>query len=257
MTEIIRDISKWRDIRKNKIQNNTSIGLVMTMGNLHQGHVSLLQKSISENNISILTIFINPTQFDNESDLDNYPKTELEDINIATKLGINYILIFNKKDLYPDDYKYQIHTFSPISEIMEGKMRPNHFNGMLSIVLKMHCLIMPNKSYFGEKDYQQYHLIKEMIEAYLLPTEIIKCPIIRNNNNLALSSRNNRLNKKELILAEKFPEILSNFNINDEQVKQELVNHNFKVDYIKTYNNRRFGAVYLNKIRLIDNVLCK
>ena len=257
MTKIIRDISQWRDIRQNQIKTNQSIGLVMTMGNLHQGHASLLKKSLCENNISILTIFINPTQFDNKSDLNNYPNTESDDINIATKLGINYILIFNKKDLYPDDYKYQINTTSYISEIMEGKMRPDHFNGMLSIVLKMHCLTLPNKSYFGEKDYQQYQLVKEMIKAFLLPIEIIKCPIIRNKNNLALSSRNNRLNKQELILAEKFPEILSNFNINDEQVKQELVNHNFKVDYIKTYNNRRFGAVYLNKIRLIDNILCQ
>jgi len=253
-TKIIRDINTWRDIRKNQISSDKSIGLVMTMGNLHQGHASLMEKSISENDVSILTIFVNPTQFNNKSDLDNYPKTEEDDINLAEKLGIDFILIFNKKDLYPDDYKYQIKNTSPIGQIMEGKMRPGHFDGMLSIVLKMHCLILPNKSYFGEKDYQQYKLIKEMVNAYLLNTEIIGCPIIRNKNNLALSSRNNRLNKKDLKLAGKFPEILSDFNLNNDQVKQELIKHNFKVDYIYNYDDRRFGAVYLNDVRLIDNL---
>ena len=252
-TKIIRDINTWRDIRKNKISTDKSIGLIMTMGNLHQGHASLIKKSINENDVSILTIFVNPTQFDNKNDLDNYPKTEEEDINLAEKLGIDFILIFNKKDLYPDDYKYQIKNLSHIGQIMEGKMRLGHFDGMLSIVLKMHCLVLPNKSYFGEKDYQQYKLIKEMLNAYLLNTEVIGCPIIRNKNNLALSSRNNRLSQKDLKLAEKFPEILSNFNLNEEQVKQELINHNFKVDYIEKYDNRRFGAVFLGDIRLIDN----
>ena len=253
-TKIIRDINTWRDIRKNQINSDKSIGLIMTMGNLHQGHASLMEKSISENDVSILTIFVNPTQFNNKTDLDNYPKTEEDDINLAEKLGIDFILIFNKKDLYPDDYKYQIKNTSPIGQIMEGEMRPGHFDGMLSIVLKMHCLTLPHKSYFGEKDYQQYKLIKEMLNAYLLNTEVIGCPIIRNKNNLALSSRNNRLNQKDLKLAEKFPEILSNFNLNNDQVKQELIKHNFKVDYVYNYDNRRFGAVFLNDVRLIDNL---
>lgn len=252
-TQIIKNISNWKDIRKN-IDSNKTIGLVMTMGNLHQGHISLLDKSIAQNDINILTIFVNPTQFNNQDDFDKYPNTIDDDIKLATKTGVDFILIFSKDELYPDNYTYKLSTNSPISQVMEGEYRPGHFNGMLTIVLKMHCLTLPTKSYFGEKDYQQYQLIKDMIEAYLLPTEVISCPIIRAENNLALSSRNNRLSKDEIIHAAKFSNLLKDENLSDEQIINKLTELDFKVDYIQTTNNRRFGAVYINDVRLIDNI---
>ncbi len=255
-SEVIRKISSWRKIR-NSISNENDIGLVMTMGNLHAGHSSLLKRSVQENDITVLTIFVNPAQFNDKNDLKNYPRTEDADIALAKSVGVDFILLFNVDELYPDNYMYKIDVSSDISKIMEGDRRPGHFNGMLTIVVKMHCLVLPDRSYFGEKDYQQYVLVRDALEAFLIQTKVIPCEIVRSNTKLALSSRNNRLSEKGLAHADVFPKILANANLSDKQAAEILEQKGFKVDYINSFDGRRFGAVFLENIRLIDNIKLK
>lgn len=277
MTEVITDLNQWLKIKAD-LNNNITVGLVMTMGNLHQGHASLIKASVRENNITVLTIFINPMQFNNNNDFDNYPKTLEDDIKLAKTLGVNYILLPKSDQMYPDNYCYQVHaqkssdhlSASPESlegqgelgeisaqdpSIMEGDYRPGHFDGMLTIVLKVHLLVKPDRSYFGQKDYQQYILVKTMLVAFFVNTEVIMCPTLRSEQGLALSSRNNRLDAEQLNFANDFPKLLADKSLTDHQVEVKLNKLGFKVDYIQTHQQRRFGAVYLGDVRLIDNIL--
>ncbi|MFN7039211.1 MAG: pantoate--beta-alanine ligase [Alphaproteobacteria bacterium] len=248
--QIIESIEKWKNIRKSL--SKYSIGFVPTMGNLHEGHMSLIGQSVKENNITILSIFVNPTQFNNKEDLLNYPKTLDNDIKYAQKAKVDYLILPKEEEIYTDNFAFKISNHSSYSAIMEGKFRPSHFTGMLTIVLKLLLLVKPNKAYFGEKDYQQFLLVKEMAKAFFLDTEIISCFTIRNQNGLPLSSRNNRLTEEELKKAALFSQLLKS-ELKDEEIIQKLEAENFTVDYIEEYQNRRYGAVSLNNVRLIDN----
>jgi len=249
MTELVTSITKWRDIRANL---NSRIGFVATMGNLHSGHQILLERSIKENAITVLSIFINPTQFDNENDLVSYPKTFKQDFALAEKLKVNYVLIPKYADLYPDNYKYRV-TETDFSRCMEGVHRPKHFDGVLTVIMKLLMLVKPNKAYFGEKDFQQLQLVTDMVKAFFLDTKIILCPTIRDKNGLALSSRNGRLTQQQYKIAKRFPELLA-MNASLSAITQKLKNQGFSVDYVEEYNGRRLAAVRLGKIRLIDNI---
>ena len=248
---IITEVKEWQQIRKTL--NNKPIGLVPTMGNLHQGHASLIEQSVKNNEITILTIFINPMQFNNKEDLENYPKTLEKDCELAKELGVDYLLLPDRDDIYPDNYNFRVTENSDYSTMLEGEYRPGHFTGMLTIVLKLLLLTNPTRAYFGEKDYQQLQLVKAMAEAFLLETEIIPCPIIRNDSGLPLSSRNNRLTPKELEVASLFSKLLT-ANLSLTEIKNKLTETGFVVDYIEENNGRRLGAVKLGNIRLIDNV---
>jgi len=248
--KIFENLNEWISFRK-AITNKT-IGFVPTMGNLHQGHKSLLLRSVEENDISILSIYINPTQFQNKNDLEKYPKTYEEDIKIAKQAGIDFIIMPTYEQIYPDHYTYKMTNNSELSTIMEGRTRPGFFDGMLTVVLKLLMIAKANKAYFGEKDYQQLCLVKDMAAAFFLDTEIIPCPTIRNENGFALSSRNNRLNKQQLELAQNFPKLLHSDKTCDE-IKRCLENLNIKVNYIQEYKNRRLGSVVIGNINLIDN----
>lgn len=249
--QIIKDVRQWQKIRKSIIDKN--LGFVATLGNLHDGHASLINKSISENDITIVSIFINPTQFNNPQDLVNYPRTIDADIALVQALKVDYLLCFEAKQLYPDDYNYRVTENSSYGASMEGEFRPNHFTGMLTIVLKLLLLTRPNKTYFGEKDYQQLTLVKGLVDAFLLETEVISCPTIRNNKGFPLSSRNNLLTREDLDKASMFSNLL-NSNLSADKIKQSLTDEGFIVDYITEHENRIYGAVWLNKIRLIDNI---
>lgn len=253
MTKIFRTVTKWQQFYHTLSKKNKSVGFVPTMGNLHAGHASLIERSCKENNYTILSIFINPTQFDNLNDLKNYPITLTNDLKIAKKFGVNFILIPTYRDLYPDDYNFMV-CEKKLSKQLCGKHRPSHFAGVLTIVLKLLVLIQPNKIYLGEKDWQQMQLIQNMIAAFFINTEVISCPTIRDQNGLALSSRNQRLTPKQYKTALSFPQLLQSKN-NNKQILFELKKLGFKVDYIKSCNNRRFGAVNIGNTRLIDN--CK
>lgn len=249
--QIIKDVKQWQEIRNSIL--NKKLGFVATLGNLHDGHASLIKRSVLENDITILSIFLNPTQFNNMQDLQNYPKTQEADINLAKSLKVDYLLCFKAEQLYPDNYTYKVTEHSDYGASMENEFRPNHFTGMLTIVLKLLFLTRPNKTYFGEKDYQQLTLVKGLVEAFLLETEVINCPTIRNKKGFPLSSRNNLLTVEDLDKASIFSKLLVS-NLSIDEIKQSLTDEGFIVDYITKHQNRIYGAVWLGGIRLIDNV---
>lgn len=248
---IVTEIKVWQKLRKEL--GNKTIGFIPTMGHLHAGHLSLCARSIAENDVTVASIFINPTQFNEVSDFQRYPRTMVEDKALLETLAVDYLLLPEANDMYPDDYHVQV-SESYLSKELEGEFRPGHFTGMLTVVLKFLNLVQPNKAYFGEKDYQQYLLIKKMCDGLFLPTEIIACETIRANDGLALSSRNSRLNANERAKAAIFPKILQS-SLTSEQISEELKALGFKVDYVVDKWQRRLGAVWLNDIRLIDNIL--
>ena len=239
---------------KNELRNlkEMGIGFVPTMGALHKGHISLIEKSESENDITVVSIFVNPTQFDNAEDLEKYPNQLKSDIKILENLKVNYLFVPTFDELYSDNYKYKVEE-TELSKILCGASRNGHFTGVLTIVIKLLNIVNPSKAYFGEKDYQQLSLVRGMTEAFFMDVEIVGCPIIREDDGLALSSRNQRLTKDERAKAKLFPMLLQS-DLSNNQIITELENNGFEVDYIETNFNRRFGAVYLGKVRLIDNV---
>lgn len=247
---IVTEIDDWRVIRKSIA--NRSIGLVHTMGNLHAGHMSLWQRSKRENDVTAVAIFVNPTQFDRECDYELYPRTLAQDQSMLAEQGVDYLLLFDSQALYPDQYHIQISEME-ISNILEGEYRPRHFQGMLTIVLKFLNIVQPTRSYYGEKDYQQFLLIQKMVHALFLPIEILSCATVRADDQLALSSRNSRLTKEQRSRAAYFPQLLQS-SLTPEHIKVELQKLGFKVDYIVDKWQRRLGAIWLDEVRLIDNI---
>ena len=232
--------------------NDKEIGFVPTMGALHKGHISLINKSIAENNITVVSIFVNPTQFNDPEDLKKYPGNTDNDIRILEPLNVDYLFAPEHNLLYNDNYLYRINE-TIFSKELCGAQREGHFEGVLTVVMKLLNIVNPHRAYFGEKDFQQYKLIKGMAEAFFMNVEIVPSPAIRENDGLALSSRNLLLSVENRKKAAKFPELLMSGQ-SDKEVNSQLEKEGFKVDYIKTLNGRRFGAVILGKIRLIDNV---
>jgi pantoate--beta-alanine ligase len=250
MTILCKTVTEWRAFLK--LFQNRKIGFVPTMGHLHQGHLSLIEYSQQENDITVVSIFINPTQFNNPNDLSSYPKTFDSDFELLKKHNVDALFLPSYDEIYPDQYRYQVRE-SKLSLNMEGKYRPGHFDGVLTVVLKLLNIIQPHRLYLGEKDYQQYLLIKDMVEAFMLDIKIIHLPTVRLANGLAMSSRNSKLSEKEKEKAALFPKLLSS-NLSISTIKHKLTKQGFIIDYIEEWQNRRFGGVWLNKIRLIDNI---
>lgn len=250
---IVTEINQWRSIRKELI--GRKIGLVHTMGNLHEGHLSLCRRSRKENEITVAVIFINPTQFNQASDFELYPRTLAQDKTLLSNEGVDYLLLFDAEQLYPDHYQVQV-SETDISRILEGEFRPGHFTGMLTIVLKVINLVQPVRSYYGEKDYQQLELIRKMADALFLPVEIIGCETVRAHDGLALSSRNNRLTPEQRKKAGYFPALLQ-CGLPCDEIATQLERHGLKVDYIADHWQRRLGAVWVDEVRLIDNIIIK
>jgi pantoate--beta-alanine ligase len=230
-----------------------SIGFVPTMGALHSGHESLLQFSVKDNDFTVLSIFVNPTQFNNADDLKHYPKTFEADLAMAKKSGVDAVFAPNEmSELYPDQYRYQI-TESEFSKELCGAHRPGHFNGVLSVVLKLLNLADATRAYFGEKDHQQLSLIEGMVSAYFLKTKIVPCPTVREESGLAKSSRNMRLTSEELKMAPLLYQTITTVRDRSEALSK-LTELGFRVDYLEDKNNRRYVAAHLGQVRLIDNV---
>jgi pantoate--beta-alanine ligase len=248
---IVTTIKEWREIQKTLLQGK-SVGFVPTMGHLHAGHISLCQRSKNENDITVVSIFVNPTQFNNPNDFDFYPRTLEQDIEFLEKYQVDYLFAPPANEMYPDQYQVRV-TETELSASLEGEYRPGHFDGMLTVVLKLLNAIQPNKAYFGEKDYQQFMLVKKMAEALFLPTDIIPCQTIRAEDGLALSSRNSRLSPEQREKAAKFSQLLTSSQ-NPEMISEQLISLGFKVDYIAESWGRRLGAVWLDEVRLIDNI---
>jgi len=177
-----------------------SIGLVPTMGALHEGHASLVERSVKDNDITVVSVFLNPTQFNDKGDLDRYPRTLDDDCKLIEKCGADYVFAPSVKEMYPSEDKRHF-EFPPVSTVMEGARRPGHFNGVCQVVSRLFYIARPNCAYFGEKDWQQIAVIKQLVKYIGSDVKIIECPIIRESDGLAKSSRNTLLTADERAIA--------------------------------------------------------
>ena len=242
-------LAEWRAARGELA--GRSVGFVPTMGALHSGHRALLARARADNDIVVLSIFVNPTQFNDAADLEKYPRTLEADLALARDLA-DHVIVPTGTDLYPDNYTYRI-TEDSLSRRLEGAHRPGHFDGVLTVVLKLFNVVQPTRAYFGEKDWQQLRLVQGMVRALLLPVEIVACPTEREADGLALSSRNRRLARGARVRAGQFPRILRAAP-NAAAATTALKEAGFKVDYVADEAGVRLGAIHLDNVRLIDNV---
>ena len=256
------------------LKNVSNLGFVPTMGSLHNGHLSLIKKSLKECKKTIVSIFVNPTQFNNKKDFKKYPRNIKKDLSILKKMNINFVYLPNNKDVYKSKKKSKI-TLNKKEKILCAKFRKGHFEGVIDIMDRLTSIIRPKKIFMGEKDYQQLYLVKKFIEKKY-KSKIVSCKTIRDKNGLALSSRNLLLNKNQLLKAGKLAKYLNYLRkrlINKKnvkkylKVKKEELNklYNVKIEYLEqinilnfqksnvTKNSKLFISYYINKVRLIDN----
>lgn len=233
-----------------------SVGFVPTMGALHPGHASLIERSVRENDATIVSIYVNPTQFDNVVDLEKYPQLPEADSEMVHASGGDAIFAPTWAEMYPDGFAYFVDE-TGLSQTLCGASRPGHFRGVLTVVMKLLSIVRPDRAYFGEKDYQQYLLIDGMAKAFHLETAIVPCPIVRESDGLAMSSRNLRLDACARAKAPLIHQLISS-DLDDVAVIERLTDAGFRVDYVVTEHGRRFAAARIgevdNEVRLIDNV---
>ena len=253
MTRLVRSIATWQQLRASHAFDAARLGFVPTLGGLHRGHTSLVARSLAENDVTILSVFLNPAQFDSDADLASYPANFDHDRQIAEELGVDYLFCPQADAIYPEGPdRYRV-TESALSRQLCGAHRPGHFDGVLTVVLKLLQLVRPTHAYFGEKDYQQLSLVRGMVDAFFLPVEIVACPTVRDEDGLALSSRNARLSAQDRATASAFPRLLASPG-SALDVQRALEAAGFEIDYIEDHGHRRFGAVRLGDVRLIDNL---
>jgi pantoate--beta-alanine ligase len=252
VTRLFEDPFAWRNERRRHHEAGLSLGFVPTMGALHDGHLSLVRRSRGENDRTLVSIFINPAQFDDPADLAAYPTTLETDVEALRSEGADYVLAPTAEALYPDGYRYRV-TEVQESATLEGAERRGHFDGVLTVVLKLLQIVQPDRAYFGEKDWQQMELVRGMIDAFFLPVALVACPTVRDGDGLALSSRNQRLAPADRARAPRFHQILSSAPDAAEAMRQ-LRRSGFDVDYVEDVRGRRLGAVRLGGVRLIDNL---
>ena len=254
------------------------IGFAPTMGALHQGHLSLYKAAKKENDEVISSIFVNPTQFNNPDDFQKYPKTLEKDIELLEKAGVDAVYVPNVEEMYPDGLNSKKYDFDGLENEMEGKYRPGHFDGVGTIVEELFRQVQPHNAYFGEKDYQQLAIIKKMVEKTKLPVKIHGVPTLREEDGLAMSSRNVRLTetqrKEATIIYETLEKVKEWFKVlSVEEIKLRVLeifrNSNFELEYFviadeKTLKEanaidenkeyRAFIVAYAGEVRLIDNM---
>ena len=268
------------DYLKSVTTLNSTIGFVPTMGALHQGHLSLMEKSLAENDCTVVSIFVNPTQFNNAEDLAKYPRTLEEDTQKISALSERIILYAPEvDDIYEKNVASQAFDFDGLEDQMEGKFRPGHFNGVGTIVKRLFEIAQPTNAYFGEKDFQQLQIVKKMVAKNQLTVNVIGCPIFREANGLAMSSRNERLTatqrKEASIIYKTLKNAKEKFETDSAKSVTEWVkkifekNPTFELEYFqiaeedtllpclrknKNKKYRAFIAVFVNNIRLIDTI---
>ncbi len=273
--EILRTLDELRAYR-HKISGY--VGLVPTMGALHEGHLSLIKKSFSDNDVTIVSIFVNPAQFAPHEDFDSYPRQLEEDCKKLDRLNVDAVWAPSMAEIYPKDFHTSVKV-SGITEILEGSFRPHFFEGVTTIVNKLFMQIQPDRAYFGEKDYQQLKVIQKMVRDLNIAVDVIGCPIVRDDQGLALSSRNAYLSDEQISIAQRLNKIIKqagdvlkagSIKQAELALKDELMSSGFtKVDYVALRNAydlsevyglqddieiRVLVAAYLGPVRLIDNM---
>lgn len=205
--KLVRTISDLQAELSTLKAQGKKVGLVPTMGALHAGHASLVKRSVDENDVTVVSVFVNPTQFNDKNDLVKYPRTLEADCKLLESAGASFVFAPEVEEMYPEPDTRQF-SFAPLDEVMEGKFRPGHFNGVAQIVSKLFDAVKPHRAYFGEKDFQQLAIIREMVKQLHLDIEIVGCPIVREEDGLALSSRNMLLSAEERKIALKISQTL-------------------------------------------------
>jgi pantoate--beta-alanine ligase len=244
-------LAEFIDFRST-ISQSIEVGFVPTMGALHEGHAELIKASVENNDLTVLSIYVNQTQFNNASDLEKYPNLLEQDLALAEALGVGVVVTPDYKQMYPDGYRYQLDE-NEFSRTLCGAHRPGHFAGVLTVVMKLFNLVTPKRAYFGEKDCQQLRLIQGMAEAFFLEVEVVPVETVREADGLAMSSRNLNLTPEERALAPQLNAVISS-ELNDRDAALSLKKQGFDVDYLVTIEGRRFAAATLGTVRLIDNV---
>ena len=274
---IAYSLAELQTALKNQISSETIIGLVPTMGALHEGHATLVRTAKKTSNFVVVTIFVNPTQFNNPEDLSNYPKTEEKDIALLKMLDCDLVFFPKISDVYPDDYIFPGINLGFLDQTMEGELRPGHFQGVCQVVYRLFQLTKPNKAYFGLKDFQQVSVIRFMVNHFQLPIEITPCETSRNEEGLALSSRNLRLSEEQkneaLVLYKTLSEAkLNTSKFNPSQIKtiaeESIQKSALRLEYVEIVdpitlenltnewcaNARMCIVAYAGEVRLIDNM---
>ena len=262
------------------LRKNGTIGFVPTMGALHQGHISLVKQALAENDWVVVSIFVNPTQFNNSTDLEKYPRTPKEDLALLEKIDARLIVYLPAvSDLYGQSVAARAYDFGGLELGMEGKHRQGHFNGVATVVSKLLGIVGPHTAYFGEKDFQQLQIVKQLVALEKLPVKISGCPILREENGLAMSSRNKRLSdvqyQEAALIHKTLKEVRDKFSDTSLAELHALVaerflrNPHLELEYFEIANEdtlqparekhsgskyRAFIAAYAGEVRLIDNM---
>ncbi len=276
---LVTDVKSMKEISNKIRKEGKTIGFVPTMGYLHKGHISLMECSKKDNDITVVSIFVNPTQFGKNEDLDKYPRDLERDLKICKEVGVDFVFHPSVEQMYPEGYSTYVIMESLIDRLC-GAFRPGHFKGVLTVVNKLFNIIKPDRAYFGKKDYQQYVVIKKMVEDLNMDVQVIGCPLIREEDGLALSSRNKYLSKEEresaLSLSKalfKAKELFEKGEKDVSKLKKEMEKimksypHVEEIQYIEIVNPENLEpkekaekgdiilvAAFVGSTRLIDNI---
>lgn len=276
--KVIRTVSELTDQLGRLREKGQTIGLVPTMGALHAGHLSLMTRARAENDVVVASVFVNPTQFNNPDDLRTYPRTEEADCRLLEQAGVDFAFIPTVEEIYPEP-DTRVFDLGPVAEVMEGAMRPGHFNGVAQIVSKLFAWTRPTRAYFGEKDFQQIAVIRRMASLEAFDIDIVSCPIKREDDGLALSSRNTRLTPQQRAIAPTIHRILTESlgwakSMTVDEVKKRVTEEIDAVDGLRTEYYEIVDhltmqpvsdwsatelpvgcvTVYCGDVRLIDNI---
>lgn len=279
--KIIHTVKDLKDLLRQCREDGKTIGFVPTMGALHQGHITLVGRCVSENDITVVSIFVNPTQFNNQEDLRLYPRTPENDYALLESAGVDVVFAPSVEEVYPEEDD-RIFDFGQLDKVMEGYFRPGHFNGVAQVVSRLFDLVDPHKAYFGEKDYQQLAIVREMVKQLNLPVEIVGVPIVRESTGLAMSSRNQRLSETQKqhaaeiygVLQESISLITTHSPVQVITFVTEKINNvqGLSVEYFEIVDGDSLVsvsawddscsvvgaiAVYCGEVRLIDNIRYK
>ncbi|MFR9166764.1 MAG: pantoate--beta-alanine ligase [Dysgonomonas sp.] len=276
--KIVHTVSEIEKELSTAKKEGLQIGFVPTMGALHEGHLSLIKKSIEDNDFTVVSIFVNPTQFNDKNDFDKYPRNVEQDAKLLERTGVDIVFAPTEREIYPEPDTRQF-DFGKLDKVMEGKFRPGHFNGVAQVVSRLFGIVEPDKAYFGEKDFQQLAIIRNMTKQLNLPVQIIGMPILREASGLAMSSRNERLTAEQRNIASKIYESLKESAVSfqkrtvQETADQIVANINkeryLKVEYMEIVDGNTLQpindwketdyavgciAVFCGDVRLIDNI---
>ncbi len=277
--EIVKTSKEIQDIVLKHKANGEQLGFVPTMGALHEGHLSLIKQSRQSCDLTFCSIFVNPTQFNDNEDFEKYPRTVEADLELLELAGCNYAFVPSVEEIYPEQKPHQL-KIDHLTNVMEGKFRPGHFDGVVQVVSRLFELLPVHKAFFGQKDFQQLAIIQEMVKQLNMDIDIVSCPIVREESGLAMSSRNERLTTQERaeasIIYQTLKEIKANYKEHSVQEWQEKVRQTIsqteycRLEYIEMVDSKSLQAisnwndgqeiaiciaVFCGNVRLIDNIV--